>query len=737
MESLRILFLQISDLHLKSMSGVNEFQLKKIGDAVHAHGSFDALLIILSGDLAFSGENDQYVAVTRLKDLLISAIKSSCLFDGKIEIVCVPGNHDIAHGDPAKSGMDLLEIRKENSYEKYVSSELMKQRSFFAYAKRCRCFSDSWMFHQKVIEFEDFSIEVNLLNTAMFSLKIDEDKGLHYLPRYCFNSLCTPTGADFVISIMHHSPDWLVDEQKNELEPLIFTKSSVVFLGHEHNLCVKSISYEEGTDTIIQAGGCLCNDDDWSDSAFHIGLFDSGTREYVVSEYCWNTKEKQYESKKRIKKVLPYKPSEEKKPIVQNSYMSALLSDPKRELSESFLDYFVFPRVFQVDSEKPTNKEFVTEESFCAEILSNKQVIVMGGYNAGKTTLLKKIFLSLSKKYVVIFCGIENIRGKRADRILKECFEDIYGENPSDFCRFQQISKEKKILIIEDIDQIATADFERFVKGVQGEFECLIFSSRFTLDINLLERMKEILNTKDAVTRYRLAPFFADKRAELVRSAVKILTVDQSSVPRITRFLTDAITAQRRFISLDPDFILKYAECYCKNIGDIGGNDSSVFSKVFEASIINALCKFQTNRISVDKIIMILARIAHHIHFKRVYPIQKSAIEEIIRGYSKYYGSEVDSNEAISIMTKSKILILDGTDTYRFSNNNYLAFFVAKEVNRQYYDTGDETDLEYLLTYACFGINSDILLFISYITDNTRILKHLIDVTCFYTIKSV
>ena len=55
-----------------------------------------------------------------------------------------------------------------------------------------------------------------------------------------------------------------------------------------------------------------------------------------------------------------------------------------------------------------------------------------------------------------------------------------------------------------------------------------------------------------------------------------------------------------------------------------------------------------------------------------------------------------------------------------------IVYFVAREVNREYHETGDETKLRTLLQYACFGINSDILLFITYITDNIRILRLLL-----------
>ena len=729
---MEVLFLHISDLHIKSVNGVYEFQLKKITDTILTLGKFQALLIIFSGDLAYSGLSDQYNAVIKCKDALERGIRKNCAFKGKIEFVCTPGNHDVSHATATMSGAALQEIRKTNTYEKYISSELMKQKDFFSFATKCNCFTDGWMFHQSIIDLDGFSIEINNINSALFSLRDDEDKGLHFLPRHCFNKLSTPTGADFVISLMHHSPDWLIDDQKNELEPVLFSKSSIVFLGHEHNTILKSIIYEEGAETFIQAGGCLCNDDDWAQSSFHLGLLDTKTREYHVSEYFWNKIEKQYETRNEIRKILPNKPSLEKKLEVRREFSQALRNDPKREISGSLFDYFVFPRIILIDPERPTRKEFTSEESFCAEILKSKQIVIMGGYNAGKSALLKKLFFTFSNQFVVIMCSIDNIRGKRPDRVVRECFEDIYGENPSDFYRYKQMPRAKKILIIDDIDMIASVDFDHFVDCIQDDFECLIFSARFTIDINLLERMKEILNTKDSITRYRLAPFFADKRIELISAAVNILTIDKLSAPRITKGLADAITSQKRFISLDPDFILKYVECYCKNIGDAGGNDSGVFSKVFEASIINSISKFQTSKITVDKIFMVLALIAHQIHFNRIYPISETEIRKIIDGYNEYYGSLLDVNEAIRIMLQAKIMI-SCEGQFRFSNSNYLAFFVAKEVNRRYNDSGDDKDLRYLLTYACFGINSDILLFISYITDNIKILRYIIDMTKEYT----
>ena len=68
-----------------------------------------------------------------------------------------------------------------------------------------------------------------------------------------------------------------------------------------------------------------------------------------------------------------------------------------------------------------------------------------------------------------------------------------------------------------------------------------------------------------------------------------------------------------------------------------------------------------------------------------------------------------------------------------FTNRNYLSYFAARELNRRFQETGDEVDLRYVLEYSCFGINSDILMFLTYITDNTRILKLILCIASEYT----
>lgn len=730
---MKVLIVHIGDLHIKNRQGLNPFQIQKIVDSINVYSKFDKVIIVIAGDIAHSGNMDQYQTASYCVGQLIAGIKRRYNYFGNVEVLCVPGNHDVFHNGNCMTGKTLQGIRKANSYDKFVHDELDKQEPFFNFAKKNGCFKKTGIYCRRIIDLNGFVIEANLINSGLFSI-YDEDKGLHYIPQHCINELNAPSGAGFVLTVMHHSPDWYIDIQKNMLEAAIYEKSSLVFYGHEHYIGNKTVSHENNAPALVQAGGCLCENDDWTNSTYHVGLLDTDTFIYKQCKFVWNVGQRQYEQSESSENVLSRKPSIEKHLNMLQSYRDSLCKDVKHDISQDFRDYFVFPRIEAEEQKGTMSREYTTEEDFIAMLLERRKILITGGYNSGKTALLKSLFLRLSKDFVVIFCDISDIRGKKIERIIKNCFIDIYGNNDSDYERFLQIPKQRRILIIDDIDQIKQESFEGFIAQLDDIFEYFIFSSRQILDVSLLDRMKVVLKTTDLVYKYRITPFYSDKRYELIEKVVTLKLDDPNSVRKISNLLSEAIKAQKRFISLDPDFIINYVEYYCNNIGEASNSDSGVFSKVFEASLINALSKHQTPKLSVDKIFVLLSKIAHHIHFNKAYPISENRILEIISGYNDDYGTNVNSVDAINIMTNSKVLIFnEGTEGYCFANKNYLAFFVAREVNSQYNATGDESDLQKILKCSCFGINADILLFISYITDNIRILRLILNMVNEYT----
>lgn len=339
--------------------------------------------------------------------------------------------------------------------------------------------------------------------------------------------------------------------------------------------------------------------------------------------------------------------------------------------------------------------------------------------------LVKQLYKELAEKKYVLYIPASDVKGGKYEQIIRNIFEDAYSEDYIEYEKFKQCDKKDKIIILDDVDEIDPNLYESFIKYLDNEFAIIIQTSRKAIELDIKERIKQSA-LLEQYTMYRISPFYADKRKELVTNIVKLLVNQGEETQKcIISLLCDALAKQRNMFNMDPDFIVQFAKYYCSNIGETIQNDGSIFSKVFESNIVSLL-KPHAVRLSVDKILIILDKIAYQMHVKKKYPMLQDDICSVIRQYNEDFDSEVDYVDFINILLKSRIFTKDGFK-YTFAERNYLAYFVAREIKRRCLEEQDYEEFNHVLDLACFNINADILLFVTYITDNLNIIKMIMD----------
>ena len=287
---MRISFLHLSDFHLNDSKGIHPAKIQAIVDSLGVYAPFEGIVIVLSGDIAATGQTNQYIIAATLLKRLVPQLKIKYSLNQKnIKILMVPGNHDIDWG--GKSRLDSSKIRSFNEDERdlHFQQELKCMKSFFSFSDRNGCFFPCWMnipFGQlvtrKILHFDNgYRIEANLLNTAPFSCSSDD--GLHYLPEDAIHSLNAESKADFSLVVMHHSPDWFEFSQKKELEGILAKRCSLAFFGHEHFPGTQNILYDNGNRIVKQAGGAWWQSSVPTVSEYYAALFDTESRKYVSS----------------------------------------------------------------------------------------------------------------------------------------------------------------------------------------------------------------------------------------------------------------------------------------------------------------------------------------------------------------------------------------------------------------------------------------------------------------------
>lgn len=117
---MNIALLHISDLHVRNRKALKTCQIKKIAATFNAITRFDEIVIIVSGDIAFSGQEDQYLHASQVIGHLITALRETTGHKQPINVIFVPGNHDLDHnGKPVTSG-ELQEIRNKGQYPDHI-----------------------------------------------------------------------------------------------------------------------------------------------------------------------------------------------------------------------------------------------------------------------------------------------------------------------------------------------------------------------------------------------------------------------------------------------------------------------------------------------------------------------------------------------------------------------------------------------------------------------------------------
>lgn len=217
---MKILFLHISDMHFEKNQDLDSLSAIRIANAVSPSviGSVDKVFIFITGDIAHSGLYSQYIIGLHFINDLIKSLKEKVLGSKRIHVYTVPGNHDINYTTPLKTRRyyeDCLANNPDAEIPEFLSQQYYYLNGSFP--NRYSLSNKNPLFRRDIISIDDYSIEINCLNSACFSLKESDDKGLHFLPGSVIEDLNAPTGANFAITLMHHSHQWFNDSCKAKL----------------------------------------------------------------------------------------------------------------------------------------------------------------------------------------------------------------------------------------------------------------------------------------------------------------------------------------------------------------------------------------------------------------------------------------------------------------------------------------------------------------------------------------
>lgn len=177
---MRISFLHLSDFHLNDSKGVHPAKIQAIVDSLGVYTPIEGIVIVLSGDIAATGQANQYkIVATSLKRLIPEIRRKYSISEKNTKILIVPGNHDIDWGRSTR--LDSSKIRSFDEKERalHLQQELKSMKNYFSFSDRNGCFFPYWMhipFGQlvtrKILHLLLHFVQISLVRTAKNSRRL-------------------------------------------------------------------------------------------------------------------------------------------------------------------------------------------------------------------------------------------------------------------------------------------------------------------------------------------------------------------------------------------------------------------------------------------------------------------------------------------------------------------------------------------------------------------------------------
>jgi 3',5'-cyclic AMP phosphodiesterase CpdA len=512
--NMQIALLHLSDFHITKSADAVLTRAEAIKGAFHQTApDAEGCIVIISGDVAFSGAQAQYdLAYAFLESLREQLLRLPPV--GKVEFVVVPGNHDCDFENESDIREFLLrDVTALRDSEIHPSSDRVQaligvQRHFFAFESRLTQSKElgpgeklSWA---KLFKFGNYTVLCNCFNTAWLSRKKEQQSKL-FFPMEAIG--IGSVSASISASIFHHPYNWLDAGNYRSLKDAIEQTCDLVFTGHEHEGGGGSVERFSGEHLHYIEGAAMQGDGGALDSGFNLILLDFETGEQRVDQFKWNGK--YYASKQQSNwSSLIRNPARERHLFRANKNHSHWLAETgtafthRRKRDLQFDDIFVYPdlQCWSVRSLVKGNKKpkTVFGKDVAQHFRDTEYVFVTGPDDCGKTTLLKSLYRDLGQNFVPLWLSGRDITKKfsetRFDAVLSMAIEAQYDKSSIE--RFMQLDPGHKVLLIDDFHlcNLTTLQQGRLIASARNRFGHIIVAAADVYGIRELTKDDPLLD---------------------------------------------------------------------------------------------------------------------------------------------------------------------------------------------------------------------------------------------------
>ncbi|MBK8857452.1 MAG: metallophosphoesterase [Opitutaceae bacterium] len=743
---MKLLLLQLGDIHLRSADDVVLGRVPKLIDAVkNLCPEARAIVCVLAGDIAFSGADAEYLLAIDFVDSLrkgLEAQHAPC----EVSFVMVPGNHDLDHSTPS-SARDLIlsEIEKapaklfDASFSAIALAPLKNCFLFFEANGISRQHQDretgGRLYVQHAISVGPHQVLFHCMNTAALS-RLHESPGQLIFPT---EMIPQPAAAPALsVAVMHHPYNWLEPQNARALRGCIEAISDIVLTGHEHAIDRRTVSTDGGENLYLE-GGVLQDGQDPAHSQFHAIQVDLEQRRQKVLAFSWNgetykpaqgddpVQYHQWEDllQSRLRRRKTFQPTVAFADFLEDPGLS-LFHRKKAQLRLS--DFYVYPDVRHYSSGGIKSGRVVTGDAVAETLSALPCVLLLGDDNSGKSTFAKRFFSHLlAKGDIPIWIDLSEtrLRPHRLEEDLETRVVAIYG--PDALSTYRQTERGKRVVIIDNYHRLAeSGQKRRELLGSLRSNSFRVFATANEMELTLHEVAdgQEATDAELPFEYYSILPFSVSRRNALVERWLLIGGEMDAGAVRFVQTLEKInniiqTLVGKNYVPAFPPYVL--AVLQATEAGTEVDLSASTHGYLYELFIKTAIAKHATTA-DYHNICEYLAHVAYWMSCRRRKEIPERDLQAL-HGHLQGRFEVLPPLDRLVMQFLKTQMMVRRNDAYEFRHNYIFYYFLAYYLR----DHIAQTDVIEQITAMAGCLHDEdhanTLLFLSHLSKDRLILR--------------
>lgn len=737
--------LHLSDIHIKEKNDSILKRASQIAAALNPYlSNSTAVVILVSGDVAQAGTQAEYELSKKFFNDIYEALRHET--EVPIHFVISPGNHDCDFSGDQDARIAIVQATLKRTGEipgSYVEIGVSVQKEYFKFRQVHETtaaiqFSDA-LWTTYAFEIEGKRLLFDVLNASWVSQRYEQQGGLLFpFERYekIVNNEC-----ELRVCVIHHPLNWFGQTNYLPFRSFLHRISDFLFTGHEHQSAGRFTDDANNGECIYIEGAALQQRSS-SHSGFNIVQVNLETNKFKFEKFEWEST--CYEPKETTAEWSEYRtlPKRAVTAMALTEDFLKVLKNPGATLKHptgrplELIDFYVFPDLDfksrkESDDLKSRNLKKLNSKVLCRLDNLTQNVLLDGDDSAGKTRLLFRLYFEYhTQGHLPLFVRGTKIKSCSIYEIEKQLDAALVAQYGSiNTTGFKQASKDKKILLLDDLDlsPLNRANRSKFLEIVLPKF------SRVIITVGENYELAEFFDG-DAIdelvlfNHYKILELGHERRSELIKKWNSLgidETISHNQLLVMCDQAEDLIESARlQYIaSTVPIFVLSLLQAAASGITKDQQNSS--FSHYYYFLVIGAL---EQGGVKQDDMAPYLAACTHLSWFIKKHAhehqISRQQFDQFVDEYSDKW-TKTDGSILLQTLIAANLINQDA-DYFGFAYPYAYYYFLGRYTNLFINEDDVREYLQYCMKNLYVRECANTLIFLAHHSGNSVVLDHIV-----------